>query len=235
MLEVNDLHVFYGLFEAVKGVSLNVKENELVALIGPNGHGKSTIIRAISNLVNIKNGEIKFNGNRIDTLKPHEIVKMGVIQVPEGGHLFPEMTVKENLMLGAYTSEAWKIRDKNVQKVLEMFPILKDKMGQSCSTLSGGERRAVAVGRGLMSAAKLLMLDEPSLGLSPLLAQVLMKRIQDIKATGLSIILVEENTRYIQELADRIYLIEEGKVAMHGNRDEILEKSYIKKAYLGVI
>ncbi len=235
MLEVSDIHVNYGLFEAVKGVTLNVHDEELVAIMGPNGHGKSTLVRAISGLVRVKKGKIEYNGNRIDKLKPPDIVKMGVIQVPEGGHLFPEMTVKENLILGAYTTEAWKNREENMKKVLNLFPILKDRMNQLCLTLSGGERRAVAVGRGLMSSAKLLMLDEPSLGLSPLLAQELIKGIKKIKDTGISIILVEENTRYVRELADRIYLIEQGKVVLQGKKKEVLENNYVKKAYLGII
>jgi len=235
MLEVSDIHINYGLFEAVKGVTLNVHDEELVAIMGPNGHGKSTLVRAISGLVRVKKGKIEYNGNRIDKLKPPDIVKMGVIQVPEGGHLFPEMTVKENLILGAYTTEAWKNREENMNKVLNLFPILKDRMNQLCLTLSGGERRAVAVGRGLMSSAKLLMLDEPSLGLSPLLAQELIKGIKKIKDTGISIILVEENTRYVRELADRIYLIEQGKVVLQGKKKEVLENNYVKKAYLGII
>jgi len=235
MLEVQDLHVNYGLFEAVKGISLEVRDNETVALLGPNGHGKSTILRAISGLIRPRSGTIAFNSTKISQLKPPDIVKMGVIQVPEGGHLFPEMTVKENLMLGAYSPEAWKHREVNMHKVLEIFPNLRDKMSRLCLNLSGGERRAVAVGRGLMSAAKLLMLDEPSLGLSPLLAQEVMRGIRNIKATGIGILLVEENTRYIRELADRIYLIEQGKVALEGEKDEVLENSYIKKAYLGIV
>lgn len=235
MLEVSDIHVNYGLFEAVKGVTLNVHDKELVAIMGPNGHGKSTVVRAISGLVRVKKGKIEYNGNRIDKLKPPDIVKMGVIQVPEGGHLFPEMTVKENLILGAYTTEAWKNREENMKRVLNLFPILKDRMNQLCLTLSGGERRAVAVGRGLMSSAKLLMLDEPSLGLSPLLAQELIKGIKKIKDTGISIILVEENIRYVRELADRIYLVEQGKIALQGEKKEVLENKYVKKAYLGII
>jgi len=212
-----------------------VHDNETVALLGPNGHGKSTILRAISGLIRPRSGTITFNNTKISQLRAPDIVKMGVIQVPEGGHLFPEMTVKENLMLGAYTPEAWKHREVNMHKVLEIFPILRDKMNRLCLNLSGGERRAVAVGRGLMSAAKLLMLDEPSLGLSPLLAQEVMRGIRNIKATGISILLVEENTRYIRELADRIYLIEQGKVALEGEKNEVLENSYIKKAYLGIV
>ena len=235
MLEVNDLHVNYGLFEAVKGISLKVQQNETVALLGPNGHGKSTILRAISGLIKPRSGTITFNEKKITQLKPPEIVKMGIIQVPEGGHLFPEMTVRENLMLGAYTPAAWKQREVNLHKVLEIFPNLRDKMSRLCLNLSGGERRAVAVGRGLMSSAKLLMLDEPSLGLSPLLGQEVMRGIKNIRATGISILLVEENTRYIRELADRIYLIEQGKVALQGEKNEVLENSYIKKAYLGVL
>jgi len=235
MLEVSDIHVYYGLFEAVKGISLNIREKELVAIMGPNGHGKSTLIRAISGLVKIKGGKIEYNGKKIDKLKPPDIVKMGIIQVPEGGHLFPEMTVEENLLLGAYVPGAWRKRKENIQIVLDLFPILKDKMDQICLTLSGGERRAVAVGRGLMSSAKLLMLDEPSLGLSPLLAKELIKGIKKIKDTGIAIILVEENVRYIRELADRIYLVEQGKVTLKGKKDQVLENKHVKKAYLGII
>ncbi len=235
MLKVEDIHVFYGLFEAIKGVTMSVKEGETVGIIGPNGHGKSTILKAISGVNPPRKGEMTFRNKRIDNLKPQEIVNMGIIQVPEGGRLFPEMSVMENLLLGAYAGEAWKRKEANLETVFQLFPNLKGRENQKCNTLSGGERMAVSIGRGLMAAANLLMLDEPSLGLSPKLAQEVLRKIDEIKETGLSMILVEQSTRYVSEVADRIYLIENGRVELEGSRDEVLENKHVKESYLGVM
>ena len=233
ILEVGNIHVFYGLFEAVKGVTFEAFENETVALIGPNGHGKSTILKTISGLLTPSSGKIIFYGKRIDKLNPLNIVKMGMVQVPEGGHLFSEMNVMENLLLGAYIPEAWKRRHNNLERVFQLFPILKERKDQLASTLSGGERRALAIGRGLMSSAKFLMLDEPTLGLAPKLSEEVMMKIREIRK-DISMILVEENIRFVSELADRIYLIEKGKVTLQGTCNEILNNSYVKKTYLGM-
>lgn len=234
MLEVNNLQVYYGQFQALRGMSFNVEENEVVVLMGPNGHGKSTALRAIAGLADVRGGEITFQGNRIDRKSPVEIVKMGVILVPEGGHLFPEMTVQENLMMGAYNPEAWKKRNENLCKVFALFSNLEEIEDRLCMKLSGGERRCVAVGRGLMSSAKILMLDEPTLGLAPMLAKNLAEKIKEIKDSGITIVLVEENMRYVSGLADRIYLVQKGKVVLEGEADKVLQDSYFKEAYLGL-
>ncbi len=234
MLEVNDLHVFYGHFEALTGLSIEVKENEVVALAGPNGHGKSTVLNSILGLTDIQSGTIQFQGKRIEKESPIDIVKMGVILVPEGGHLFSEMTVQENLLMGAYHPKAWKNRNENLRNVFDLFPMLEKIKDRLCLRLSGGERRAVAIGRGLMSSAKLLMLDEPTLGLAPVLVKNITEKIKEIKETGMTIILVEENIRSVSELADRIYLVLKGKIALEGEAEKVLQDKKFKEAYLGL-
>lgn len=234
MLEVNNLHVYYGQYEALNGISFKVKENEVVVLVGPNGHGKSTVLLAIAGLSDIREGEISFQGKSIEKDSTVDIVKKGITLVPEGAHLFPEMTVLENLMMGAYNPSAWEKRDESLQKVLDLFPNLRDMQNRLCGKLSGGERQCVAVGRGLMSSARLLMLDEPTLGLAPLLAQNLSRKIKEIKDSGMTIILVEENVNYVSELADRICLVYQGQVRLEGEAKKVLQDSYFKEAYLGV-
>jgi branched-chain amino acid transport system ATP-binding protein len=234
MLEVNDLHVFYGQFEALTGLSFKVEENEVVALAGPNGHGKSTALHSIIGLTDIRSGTIQFQGKSIEKESPVDIVKMGVILVPEGGHLFTEMTVQENLIMGAYHPNAWKNRNENLRKVYDLFPMLETIKNRLCLRLSGGERRAVGIGRGLMSSAKILMLDEPTLRLAPVLVNNITEKIKEIKETGMTIVLVEENIRYVSELADRIYLVNKGKVALEGEADKVLKDSRFKELYLGL-
>ena len=234
VLEVKDLHVFYGHFEALNGLSFRVEENEVVALAGPNGHGKSTTLHSILGLTDIRRGTILFQGKHIENELPVNIVKMGVILVPEGGNLFPEMTVLENLLMGAYHPNAWKKRHDNLTRVFELFPMLEKIKDRLCMRLSGGERRAVAIGRGLMSSAKLLMLDEPTLGLAPVLVKNISEKIKEIKDTGMTIILVEENIRYVSELSDRIYLVNKGKIALEGKADKVLKDSVFREAYLGL-
>jgi branched-chain amino acid transport system ATP-binding protein len=234
MLEVNNLHVFYGQFEALNGLSFNVKEEEVVVLAGPNGHGKSTALKAIAGLCDIREGEILFHDTRIDNTSTIDIVKKGIILVPEGAHLFPEMTITENLLMGAFNPVAWKKRRENLEKVFKLFPNLRDIKNRLCGNLSGGERQCVAVGRGLMSSAKLIMLDEPTMGLAPLLAWNLSEKIKEIKESGMTIILVGENINYVEKLADRIYLINKGESILEGKANEVLEHDYFKEAYLGV-
>jgi branched-chain amino acid transport system ATP-binding protein len=233
MLEVNDVDVFYGVFQALWGVSLKVHDHETVSLFGPNGHGKTTILRTISGILTPWRGDIKFDGKDISKMPSHEIVKMGIVQVPQGRRLFPEMTVIENLKLGAYISDAWKKKEENLERVYQLFPRLKERKNQKCKTLSGGERQMVAIGRSLMSSARLLMLDEPSLGLAPKLLLELMEKIKKIKETGISVILVDQNIRYITALTDRMYLIENGKVALEGRKEDMFENEYVRKTYLG--
>lgn len=236
MLEVKHIDVFYGVFPALKDVSLRVKEEEIIGIFGPNGHGKSTILKTISGLLVPAKGEIWYKGQRIDRMHTDKIVDAGVTLVPEGKHLFPEMTVKENLLLGAYVSRAWKKRKESLKKVFEIFPRLKERQNQLCRTLSGGERQMCAIGRGLMSSGSLLMLDEPTLGLAPNLSLDIIRKIGEIKENlGVSVILVEENVRFMTELSSRIYLIENGKVALEGYKEDILRNERVKEAYLGKI
>jgi branched-chain amino acid transport system ATP-binding protein len=234
MLEVNNLNVYYGEFKALNEITFDVNKNETVALAGPNGHGKSTALKAIAGLAQIRGGQIVFQGNRIERKSTVEIVKMGIILVPEGGHLFPEMTVLENLLMGAYNPEAWEKRYDNLRKVFEFFPLLEKIQNRLCIKCSGGEKRCIAVGRGLMSSAKILMLDEPTLGLAPLLAKKLMETIHEISNSGVTIILVEENIRYISELADRVFLVHKGKVIFEGKPEELLQNKLLKETYLGL-
>lgn len=234
MLVVNGIDVFYGSFQVLKKVSFEVSEGETVGLLGPNGHGKTTILKTISGLLKPNRGSIEFDGKKIGGIPPDKIVELGIVHVPQGGKLFPHMTVLENLYLGAYTTNAWKRRGENLETVFQLFPVMEERKSQRCSTLSGGERQMVAMGRGMMSPAKLLMLDEPSFGLAPKIAEELLRKIEDIKETGMSIILVEQNVRYIMQLAERMYLIENGQVPLEGGREEFLNNDYVKKAYLGL-
>jgi branched-chain amino acid transport system ATP-binding protein len=234
MLKVEGIDVSYGLLKAVKGVSIRVNEGETIGIFGPNGHGKTTILKTICGLLRPQSGKIIFCGKNITKLPPYEIVDLGITYVPEGCRLFPDMTVLENLKLGAYLKRAWKDVDRHLNEVFELFPTLKERKNQKCYTLSGGERQMVAVGRGLMSSPKLLMLDEPSLGLSPKVAINLMEKIKEIRERGISIILVEQNVRYAMKIADRLYLIEKGEIAREGKRENIIEDDYVKQTYLGL-
>jgi len=235
MLEVNKIHVFYGLLEAVSGVSIRVDEGETVGLFGPNGHGKTTILKTICGLIEPRKGEVRFYGRDITKLAPHKVADLGITYVPEGGHLFLHMTVLENLKLGAYSANAWKNRSRKLKEVVELFPNLKERKNQESRTLSGGERQMVAVARGLMSSPKLLILDEPSLGLAPKVAIALLEKIREIKERGISMILAEQNVRYATEIADRLYLIENGIIKLEGDRKLVIEDKYVKQAYLGVV
>lgn len=234
MLEVEEISVFYGAFQVLRHVSIHVGSGEVVGLFGPNGHGKTTILKTISGLLVPQRGQIKFNGTVISGVSPEKIVRMGTGHVLQGAHLFLEMTAIENLMLGAYIPSAWKKREDNLEKVFQLFPQLKERRNQRCSTLSGGERQMVAIGRGLMSSSKLLMLDEPFQGLAPKLSQELLMKIAEIKKTGISMILVEQNILYAAYLSDRMYLIENGEVSIEGGKEEILANDYVKEAYLGI-
>jgi branched-chain amino acid transport system ATP-binding protein len=233
LLEVSKIDVYYDSYQALKEVSLDIGEHEIVGLLGPNGHGKTTLLKAISGLLKIRSGRIKFNGRIISDRPPYEIVEMGIVHVPEGGGLFPDMTVMENLKLGAFTPEAWRKKKNNLDKVFQIFPRLEERKDQMVWTLSGGERRMVALGRGLMASTKLLMLDEPSLGLAPKLTQEVYTKIKEIKDTGVTILLVEQNIYYISELSEKAYLLENGKIILEGPKEKILEDKRVKEAYLG--
>ncbi len=233
LLEVNDLRVHYDKVEAVKGVSFGVEEGMISTLIGANGAGKTTILKAISGLIKTSSGEIRFEGNRIDHMPAHKIVGLGIAHVPEGRRLFGLMTVKDNLRLGAYLQKDKRELEKSYHRVFEHFPILKERQSQLGKTLSGGEQQMVAMGRALMARPKIILMDEPSLGLSPILVAEIAKIIKGLKEAGLSVVLVEQNASLALKLADRGYVLETGTVALEGKSEDLIGNEYVKKAYLG--
>ena len=234
MLEVSNLNVFYGKSQALRGVSLRVDEGEIVALVGANGAGKTTLLNTISGLLRPASGSVEFLGQRIDRLAPHKIMKLGVCQIPEGRKLFREMTVGENLEMGAYSSAARKRKEETLEQVYQVFPVLKERRKQSAKKLSGGEGQMVAIGRGLMSNPRLCMFDEPSYGLAPKLFSEVLEVMKRLREQGITIFLVEQNVRQTLETADRAYVLENGRIEMEGTCVDLLKDDYIKKAYLGL-
>lgn len=232
MLELSKVSAFYGTVKAITDVSLKVEDGDSVGLIGPNGHGKSSILRAISGLIPWT-GSIKFDDKELRGLPPHEITKLGIIHVPEGAGIFLELNVIENLLLGAYAGEAWKRREENLKSVFSLFPVLEERRKQPASSLSGGERSMLAIGRGMMSFGKLLMLDEISWGLAPLLVLDLFDKVKQIKQTGVSILIVEEKIEAISRIADKLNLVEKGEITLTGKTDAILKAERVKEVYLG--
>jgi branched-chain amino acid transport system ATP-binding protein len=230
VLEVNKIHVAYGSFTVLRGITLNAAERKIIAILGPNGHGKTTLLKTISGLLTPYEGYIKLNGKLTSGLSPQEIVGLGIVYV-QGEQLFSQMTVKENLYLGAYS--AWDKRKELIKNVYQQFPVLEERKNQIVWTLSGGERRMVAVGRGLMSQAKVLMLDEPFTGLAPIVIDSLIHKITDIKNTGVCIILVEQQVEAALEVADYVYILESGLVQAEGEKEEIMKSESIKSIYLG--
>jgi branched-chain amino acid transport system ATP-binding protein len=233
MLRLNEIQTFYGKVQVLKEISLDVKDREIVTLIGANGAGKTTTLRAISGLVRPASGGIEFLGQRIDRLSPEIIVKMGVSHVPERAGVFPYMTVLENLELGACTRRDKEEIKKDLQVVYGLFPILEQRKKQLTGTLSGGERQMVAMGRGLMAKPKLYLLDEPSLGLSPLLVKRIAKIIVEINKEGKTVLLVEQNARIALGIANRGYVLETGRIVVQGEASELMNNEHVKKAYLG--
>ena len=234
MLEVNNLKVFYGKSQALEDVSLKVNEREIVALVGSNGAGKTTLLNTISGLIHPASGSVEFLGNRIDRLAPHKIMKLGVCQIPEGRKLFSDMTVRENLEMGAYSSEAWKRRKETLEQIYQLFPVLKERRKQSAKKLSGGERQMVAIGRGLMSNPRLCMFDEPSYGLAPKLFSEVLETIKHLREQGITIFMVEQNVRKTLEVADRAYVLENGRIVLEGKGKDLLQDDMVRKAYLGL-
>ena len=232
LLSVNDIHVYYGAIHAVKGVSLEVSEGEIVTLIGANGAGKSTVLNTISGLLHPKNGSITFMDKPLSGIAPNKIVQMGLAQCPEGRRIFQHMTVEENLEMGAYTRPNSTI-EGNMAHVYDLFPRLKERRKQIGGTLSGGEQQMLAMGRAMMSEPKLLMLDEPSMGLAPLLVEQIFDIIRELHKAGATILLVEQNAQMALEVADRAYVLETGSITLSGSGHELLESDAIKKAYLG--
>jgi len=233
MLKVNDINAFYGDLQALWGVSLQVDEGELVALVGPNGAGKTTTLKVITGLLKLAAGSVNFLDNNISKESVHKIVEMGISQVPEGGRIFAGMSVLENLELGAFVPEARPFKDESLGRVYQIFPRLEERQSQQAGTLSGGERQMLAIGRALMSKPKLLILDEPSFGLAPILVQQMFEMIEEINKQGVTVLLVEQNVRAALELAQRAYVIENGRIVGEGKGDELLSFESIRSAYLG--
>lgn len=233
MLRIENLNVFYGGIHALKGITFEVPKGKITTLIGANGAGKSTTLRAICSLVKTKTGKIIFQDKNISHLSTDQIVKMGVALVPEGRKIFPNLTVKENLDLGAFTRQDKEEIEKDLQWVYELFPRLKERLWQKGGTLSGGEQQMLSVARGLMSQPKLLMLDEPSLGLAPLLVQDIIEVIQKISQEGITILLVEQNAFAALKISDFAYVLETGRLVLKGSGEDLLNDEKVKKAYLG--
>jgi branched-chain amino acid transport system ATP-binding protein len=233
MLQVENVEVYYGKIQALKGVSLTVQPGELVALIGSNGAGKSTMLRTISGLLRPRQGSITYEGQRIDKIAPYQIVRLGLAHCPEGRRIFGRLTVAENLRLGAVTRASAAEIERSRAQVYELFPRLQERSSQLASTLSGGEQQMLAIGRALMSEPKLLLLDEPSLGLAPMLVTQIFKTILNIRQRGGTILLVEQNARQALNIADRAYVIETGKVVLEGSAAELRANPQVEHAYLG--
>lgn len=233
MLKITDLQSGYGGSLVLHSLSLYVEDGETVVVLGPNGHGKTTLLRTISGLIRPMAGKVEFDGQVTSDLRASEIVAAGVIHIPQGDLPFPELTVMENLLMGAYRPEAWRERKQKLEQVFELFPILGERTTQLARSLSGGERRMLALGRGLMSKAKLLMIDEPSLGLAPFLIEDVYETIRNIRKMGLSILLADENADQIEGLADRVYLLESGTLVKEGTVDDMLQDEALLAAYLG--
>ena len=233
MLEVKDLYVNYGAIEAIKGISFTVQPGEIVTLIGANGAGKTTTLHTISGLVKAKSGSITYNGTDLQKIDPSKIISLGMAHVPEGRHVFPEMTVEENLQMGAFISKNKEETAAAMQDVYEKFPRLRERRRQLAGTLSGGEQQMVAVGRALMGKPSIILMDEPSMGLSPLLVKEVFAIIKEIHAAGITVLLNEQNAKMALSIADRAYVLETGTISISGDAQELLKDERVKKAYLG--
>ncbi len=234
MLKINKLNIFYGKVQVLWDISMTIEETEIVALVGANGAGKTTLLKAISGLLQPASGTIEFAGQRIDGLPPHKIVEMGLSHIPEGRRLFTDMSVHENLEMGAYSSRSWKSRHETFERVYESFPILKERAGQLARTLSGGEQQMLAMGRGLMPKPKLCMFDEPSFGLAPMVMNEVFDVIKALREQGITILLIEQNVPRTLEIADRAYVLENGRIVLEGDCQQLLKEEMVKKAYLGL-
>lgn len=233
MLEVKDLEVYYGMIQAIKGISFEVNQGEVIALIGANGAGKTTTLHTITGLLSPKKGSVLFEGHDITKVPAHKIVSMGMAHVPEGRRVFSQLSVYENLKLGAYTRKDKSNIDKELQSIYERFPRLAERKNQLAGTLSGGEQQMLAMGRALMSKPSIVLMDEPSMGLSPILVNEIFDIIESISKSGTTVLLVEQNAKKALSIADRAYVLETGKVVLEGDAKDLLENDSIKKAYLG--
>ncbi|WP_019119627.1 ABC transporter ATP-binding protein [Brevibacillus massiliensis] len=234
MLDIQNIDVYYGDVQVLHQVSLTVKKGEIVALLGSNGAGKTTALKAISGLLRPKNGTVNVHHQDIRHVRPSSIICMGVAHVPEGRHLFPQMTVEENLLMGAFAKKSWGQRKERLPYIYGMFPRLAERKKQEAGTLSGGEQQMVAIGRALMSRPEVLMLDEPSLGLAPKIVESIFELLQDLNRQGITILLVEQNAHLALEISHRGYVMETGKIVLQGSGEELKNNDYIKKAYLGI-
>jgi branched-chain amino acid transport system ATP-binding protein len=235
VLDVRGLSAGYGETTVIRGLDLEVHPGEAVVLIGPNGHGKTTLLRTISGLIQPSAGEIRLDGVRVDRRRAEELGGLGLVHIPQGDHLFPELTVEENLLMGAFPRASWGQRREALAQAYELFPQLREGRKQRARTLSGGERRQVALARGLMREARLLLIDEPSLGLAPILIEAVYAAVHRVAESGTTILLVEENFTYIGEIADRVCVLEMGRIVRSGSLDELLADRTIAESYLGVL
>ena len=233
MLKVENLSVQYAAFKALHGVSLSVEDGLIVSIVGANGAGKSTLINAISGMVRPKEGRILFDGETLTAMAPHDVVRLGVVQVPEGRKLFPDLTVFENLLVGGSHKRAKAERNATIEEVYDLFPVLKERNAQLARTLSGGEQQMLAIGRAMMSKPKLLMMDEPSLGLAPIVVQSIFGVIKELKRRGLTILLVEQNIRHSLQISDYAYVLETGQVVLEGTGEAVLADEHTTAAYIG--
>ena len=233
LLEVKDLQVYYGVIRALKGISFHVDQGEIVSLIGANGAGKTTTMQSIMRLIPIKSGSVVYDGNEINKIPGHKLVGMGMSQVPEGRRVFQELTVYENLLLGAYTQKDKKKIKEDIDEICTRFPRLGERKSQIAGTLSGGEQQMLAVGRALMADPKIILMDEPSMGLSPLLVQEIFSIIKEVNAQGITVLLVEQNAKMALKVANRAYVLETGKIKLSGDAQELLHNDEVRKAYLG--
>jgi len=234
VLELKRVNTFYGKIQALWDVSFDIREREIVALVGANGAGKTTLLNTLSGLLRASSGSVALFGRPIEREAPASIVEAGISQVPQGGRLFPDMSVLENLEMGAYPLQAWKCRRETLQTVYHIFPRLKERMKQVARTLSGGEKQMVAIGRGLMSTPKLCMFDEPSYGLAPKAVQEIFQVIRLLPERGITVLLIEQNVKQALEMADRAYVMENGRIVLQGNSRHLIENDHVKKSYLGM-
>jgi branched-chain amino acid transport system ATP-binding protein len=234
LLEVDNVHTYYGNIHALKGLSLSVEEAEIVTLIGGNGAGKSTTLKTISGLLHPRSGSVCLAGEMISDCRPHEIVAKGVVQVPEGRRVFARMSVSENLEMGAYTRTDRAKMDQDMDRVFQLFPRLKERRSQLAGTLSGGEQQMLAIGRALMANPRVLLLDEPSMGLAPVLVDSIFETIQDLHQAGTTILLVEQNARVALQIANRGYVVQTGEIVLSGPAEELRENEMVRRAYLGI-
>jgi branched-chain amino acid transport system ATP-binding protein len=233
MLQIKNLQVFYGVIQAIKDVSFEVNEGEVIALIGANGAGKTTILHTITGLIQAKNGQVLYEGTDLLKIPAHKIISLGIAHVPEGRHVFSQLTVYENLLMGAFTRKDKSEIEASLENVYKRFPRLKERRGQLAGTLSGGEQQMLAMGRALMSKPKIILMDEPSMGLSPILVEEIFDIIKSISKSGTTVLLVEQNAKKALGIADRAYVLETGKIVLDGDAKKLMDDESVKKAYLG--